>query len=1034
MRCMQCEASSSNVTCSDEPRSASGGGRRWTRRRVAPVAIWLLWCGPIAQEAAAQNGSWQVLTDMPTPRRLLAAAEHGGKVYTFGGCGSPCFDPTLHPSTFEETLVEVYDPASNTWTTRGPMPTIFFSGAAATLGNFIYLAGGALTGNVLQRYNPANDTWALMAPMPTSRRDSALVAVGGKLFALGGIGPTGAFERYNPGSNSWSVLAGMPTPRGFLAAAAVGDEIYAIGGSPDCCGDSQTNVVEAYDTGTGSWRTVSPMPVAQQLSAAASLAGKVYVFGGFTPDSGARDNVFEYDPGTDSWSPKTPMPTARDQAPAVRVGNAAYVVGGSVDCHCQALDANERYVLPGAGLEVTKDDGVSAVAPGSAVSYEITVTNNGPGAANGAKVRDSFPSALAGVTWECEGLDGASCGASSGTGDIDETVDLPVDATVRYVATGTVTCDAMDVLVNTAEAEVPGGVFAATDIDEIIRPSLLVSKTSDKGSVNAGGPLTYTITVENDGICDVGATVTDIFPPELIDVAWTCTAMGAAGCTADGDGDISDPISLPVGGKVTYTVTADVACDATGPIVNTVTVEPGGESATVTVLVLPPLADLAITKTDGALTAYLCEDVTYTIEVKNNGPCPVTGAVIFDDFLPELGVVAWMCSNCTPAGTGTLSCTTGFLPPDGSVSASCTATGVVDPGASGSLSNTALVSAPVGVEDPDPANNTSTDDDAILKRTADLTVSKECTPNPVLAGTELKCKITITNTGPDDALDALVTDPFPPRLLGDVTWTCMPEGGASCTLSGAGDIEDQVGLPFDPSVPAGSSVTYVATGKVKKWAKGEYCNTATVEPPGPPECFDDPPENNSATDCVTVLPDCNENGVADAIDIANGTSEDVDTNGEPDECQIGNVDWIFSGIAEGGTVVVTIEGIPGLFADCLVVTATVAGESPETVATNNLTDLDADPCLAPQALTGMVMGTTVWVEGFLLSQGRVSITITDPGLSYHIPPVKIPTLSAFSLGLIALLLSAAGAGLIARRRGSGEKGVPDGSAGTDQRL
>ena len=33
--------------------------------------------------------------------------------------------------------------------------------------------------------------------------------------------------------------------------------------------------------------------------------------------------------------------------------------------------------------------------------------------------------------------------------------------------------------------------------------------------------------------------------------------------------------------------------------------------------------------------------------------------------------------------------------------------------------------------------------------------------------------------------------------------------------------------------------------------------------------------------------DCNGNGIEDAIDIANGTSSDLDGDGVPDECQVG---------------------------------------------------------------------------------------------------------------------------------------------------
>ncbi|MDY7110355.1 MAG: FG-GAP repeat protein [Planctomycetota bacterium] len=48
---------------------------------------------------------------------------------------------------------------------------------------------------------------------------------------------------------------------------------------------------------------------------------------------------------------------------------------------------------------------------------------------------------------------------------------------------------------------------------------------------------------------------------------------------------------------------------------------------------------------------------------------------------------------------------------------------------------------------------------------------------------------------------------------------------------------------------------------------------------------DNGPESGSAHVFDTIGPDCNENGICDWIDIANGTSEDVNGNGIPDECE-----------------------------------------------------------------------------------------------------------------------------------------------------
>lgn len=45
------------------------------------------------------------------------------------------------------------------------------------------------------------------------------------------------------------------------------------------------------------------------------------------------------------------------------------------------------------------------------------------------------------------------------------------------------------------------------------------------------------------------------------------------------------------------------------------------------------------------------------------------------------------------------------------------------------------------------------------------------------------------------------------------------------------------------------------------------------------------PESGSAHVFDIIGPDCNENGICDGIDIADGTSEDVNENGIPDECE-----------------------------------------------------------------------------------------------------------------------------------------------------
>jgi len=84
-------------------------------------------------------------------------------------------------------------------------------------------------------------------------------------------------------------------------------------------------------------------------------------------------------------------------------------------------------------------------------------------------------------------------------------------------------------------------------------------------------------------------------------------------------------------------------------------------------------------------------------------------------------------------------------------------------------------------------------------------------------------------------------------LLTNVGWTCAPSTGASCQASGIGDVADSVDLP------AGGSVTYTITARVRADATGEIDSAANITPP---PGYDDPNTNdNAASDIDTVIDD-----------------------------------------------------------------------------------------------------------------------------------------------------------------------------------
>jgi uncharacterized repeat protein (TIGR01451 family) len=111
---------------------------------------------------------------------------------------------------------------------------------------------------------------------------------------------------------------------------------------------------------------------------------------------------------------------------------------------------------PGVDLAIAQEVGPVPAIPGEAVTYELTVTNAGPQAANGAFLSDDFPAALANVEWSCVPSGGASC-SPGGSGDLALSISVPASASLIVTATGTLDAAASGMLTNTANVFAPAG-------------------------------------------------------------------------------------------------------------------------------------------------------------------------------------------------------------------------------------------------------------------------------------------------------------------------------------------------------------------------------------------------------------------------------------------------------------------------------------------------------------------------------------------------------------------------------------------------
>ncbi|TET58784.1 DUF11 domain-containing protein, partial [Candidatus Aerophobetes bacterium] len=163
-------------------------------------------------------------------------------------------------------------------------------------------------------------------------------------------------------------------------------------------------------------------------------------------------------------------------------------------------------------------------------------------------------------------------------------------------------------------------------------------------------------------------------------------------------------------------------------------------------------ADLSITKSSLPDPLTAGKMLTYTINVTNSGPSDAVNVVITEVYHANF---VFSSSSPSPDRRTTNQWTFKAIAVGNTETISIT--GVVDPSTLESLSNT--VSLTSDTADPDPAKNTFTLDTKV-ETSADLTLEKSA-PARGTAGEKITYTLSVTNSGPSDALEVRVTDPVP---------------------------------------------------------------------------------------------------------------------------------------------------------------------------------------------------------------------------------------------------------------------------------
>ncbi len=318
--------------------------------------------------ATAQlENSWASKASMQQARSGLGVAALNGKIYAIGGTTESKFVPSTPASAilgdrdlggFVGTNEE-YDPATDTWTYKAPMPTPRILFATAVYQNKIYCIGGKTSFGYIgvnEVYDTATNTWESKAQLPEGLGWATANVIDSKIHVIGGYGK---HYVYDINSNSWTTKEPLPYSQyvGFTSATLKG-KIYVVGGASE---DSHYNLMQIYDARLDQWTYGSNSPSSVGGGSTVAMTGtlsqdRIFVFGQpaslrqFEP----RNFTRIYDPENDSWSlGANPLQGKPFHFGVAAMNGTFYMIGGFTynGLEFKPLNITQQYTPPNYGLD-----------------------------------------------------------------------------------------------------------------------------------------------------------------------------------------------------------------------------------------------------------------------------------------------------------------------------------------------------------------------------------------------------------------------------------------------------------------------------------------------------------------------------------------------------------------------------------------------------------------------------------------------------------------------------------------------------------
>jgi uncharacterized repeat protein (TIGR01451 family)/gliding motility-associated-like protein len=488
------------------------------------------------------------------------------------------------------------------------------------------------------------------------------------------------------------------------------------------------------------------------------------------------------------------------------IENTAVVTSSTFDPVVLNNSVSQLTMVTGlANLSITKSDLPDPVIAGNNLSYAVTVTNYGPSDAMNVRVNDNIPVSLNVINTEVTTGIWSTPVWSIGKLESGASATMNIETSINKSLSGKISNTAIvrsttpdPILENNTSVQVTT-INASADLE--------IKNTSNVDPLVAGEMVVYSIWVKNNG--PGNAQFVQLSDDGLSEFQYVQYSVDG-GNSYDfwqspytiGSFNAGDSLKVLIRGSLNSNIPDGTVVSYTVSV-NSSTPDPYllNNHFTNSVAV-STLSDLSIEAT-GPASVYAGSEITYTLNIKNNGPSSSYSVVVVDTLSPDIlnAVYSIDDGNTWEEWTDTLD-TEAF---DFSANSKILIRGDVKTSASGILTNLAKVNS--STHEIDTVNNRSSVVSSISKQ-ADLILTKTETIAPLQKSGPVNYLISVLNNGPANAPNVTIFDTINSGLIsgaqyyngtGWVTWTGSKNVG---TLKTDSTITIQIRGTIPAIVPA----------------------------------------------------------------------------------------------------------------------------------------------------------------------------------------------------------------------------------------